>query len=353
MYQGVSDLPKIDLMNLKAVGYERKDDQEYYERTIDSLVPVKLLLDKAYHVSIAIELPFQLSAEINGYFKEFIDLINELEKDDPSRTQDFYNSKRNLLKKINDQVIIWLEANPNNKFLFICNSIANFKQERIEQEEVYLGKLKDDFSNLYHESKQSTQVATREINEQKNRIEATLKEIQEKSANTVISNYAQIFRQEADLNANTSVNWLRAAIALSILSLGVLVFMIEFGLFNASEKITSVDKIYFTYDYGKLISKIFLVSILIYLTTYCFKKYSVYKHLETINRHRHNSLNSYGLFAESIIGNDAPTRNNLMLQVAKAIYEHVPTGFLSTKQEETPASGILEVTKILGSDKSN
>jgi len=348
MYQGIADFPNIDLKNIRAIGFERKDDREYLERTIDGLGPVKSLLDKAYQVSLTVELPTQLNAELNGYLKEFIDVINELEADQSNRSQEFYALKRNLLGKINDLALRWLEANPNNKFLFICNSVSIFRREKIEQEEISLSKLKDQFTTLLEESKLSVQTAAQQINEQKNRVEATLNEIQEKSANTVVSNYAQVFLNEAELNAGISKNWFRFAVALSLITLGLLICIIEYGLFNASEKIVTVDKVYYMYDYSKLISKIFLISILIYLISYSFKKYSVYKHLQTLNRHRHNSLNSYGLFAQSVIGNDAPTRNNLMLQVAKAIYEHVPTGFLSPKQEDLPAASVVEITKILG-----
>src|SRR5258708_351734 len=352
MYQGISDYLKINLDTINAKGYERKDQREYYERTIESLKPFKFLLDKIYEVSTMTNLPAQLSAEANGYLKDFVDKINELEADSKNEyTQEFFNNKNNLLKKINDETLRYLEPSPNNKFLFICNTLLSFKPDKLESEESDLIKIKNEQDILYIDSKRNIQSLTEEINEQNKRVEVTLKELQEKSANAVISNYAKVFKDEAGLNYSNSKNWLLAAILLSLISIGMLVGIIEYKLFDGSERIQTADKVYFAYDYSKLIAKALLVTILIYLITYSFKKYSVYKHLETINRHRHNALNSYGLFAGSIIGNDASIRNNLLLQVSKAIYEYIPTGFLASKQEDGSPSGILEITKIL-SEKS-
>ncbi len=208
--------------------------------------------------------------------------------------------------------------------------------------------MKIDFRAFVVESEKERDGLIGGINEQKIRIDNVIKELQDKSANSLVSNYAQVFKEEAVKNANSATAWLIAGIALSIILVVALTLFLVTDLFNTSEKIVSESKVYYIYDYSKMASKFLLASVLLFVTSYALKKYSVYKHLQATNQHRENALNSYLLFSESVIGNDPVTRNNLMLQVAKAIYEHTSTGFLLGKHDENSGNGILEITKFVG-----
>lgn len=95
-----------------------------------------------------------------------------------------------------------------------------------------------------------------------------------------------------------------------------------------------------------LLTRLLIISIWIYLITFCFRQFSVNKHLATVNKHRANALNSYKLFVDTIGKEDAPARHELMLQVAKAIYEQTQTGHLS-KQGDAGNSSIIELTRLI------
>jgi hypothetical protein len=116
--------------------------------------------------------------------------------------------------------------------------------------------------------------------------------------------------------------------------------------FNITGNSSDASKI----NYVNVIAKFFVFSLGIFAVNFCFKQYSIHRNLEELNRHRKNALKSFQLFSDSITS-DPESRNALMLQVAKAIYDHSPTGYLSSKQQDgTP--NIIDLTKVISSTKS-
>ena len=356
MYQTVSELPSIDLDKIKPVGYENQNQLEFFNRTITSLRPIKDQLDRIYAVAIDTELPPQINGEVNNMILEFIGIVNDLEKHKEANQSDleFLTLKDTLLKKINNQFIqSRVEPNPNNKFLFMYSAIMAFKRERQDQDALDLARLKSEFGAFIGEAKQHNESRLAEIKQIEARSINVLSEIQQKAASTVVSKYAQVFKNESKTYAKTARNWFIAGIAICLATLLLLLAFFHYPSLEVTERIVSPEKTYYLYDYSKLISKFLIVSILLFLISYAFKKFSVYKHLETINRHRQNALNSYLILSESIVGEDPTTRNSLMLQVAKSIYEHTPTGLIPTRDGDTQAPEILEITKFFANGKAN
>jgi hypothetical protein len=68
--------------------------------------------------------------------------------------------------------------------------------------------------------------------------------------------------------------------------------------------------------------------------------------------YRQNGFNSYKLFIETVSKDDVETINNLMLQLAKAIYDQTITGYISDKNPNIN-SGIVEITKMISSNKTD
>jgi hypothetical protein len=87
-----------------------------------------------------------------------------------------------------------------------------------------------------------------------------------------------------------------------------------------------------------------MISITIFFISFCFKQYSVNRHLSTINKHRANAFGSYKLF--EALAKDGPEKNVLLHQLAKAIYEQTSTGFINDKGGINPS--VLEITKMFG-----
>jgi hypothetical protein len=91
-----------------------------------------------------------------------------------------------------------------------------------------------------------------------------------------------------------------------------------------------------------------LVSLIVYFIYFCFKQYSIYKHLAVINQQKKNAFNSYTLFAAGIGEKDTETKKILLMSLARTIHESINTGFLSSKQAENPLIQNLDLGKYTG-----
>lgn len=95
----------------------------------------------------------------------------------------------------------------------------------------------------------------------------------------------------------------------------------------------------------KTIQKVSIFLIL-YLVIYSmFKIYKSLKHNEITNRHKSNSLSTYKLMLEAI--DDRAGKNEIMIEIVKAILSHQPSGFVEEKSDITANLPILDFLKKL------
>ena len=186
------------------------------------------------------------------------------------------------------------------------------------------------------------------INSDKDSIDNILKELQKKSSDITMSDYAKIFGKESNTHNVNSWIWLVVGVALSLIFLILLIFTNWYDKFPTEEVLSNGTTI--KYNLSNLLIKLLMFAVQIFLISFSFKQYSINKHLSTINRHRQNGLDSFKLFVESISKEDTKTRNSLMLQLAKAIYEQTSTGYIGDKNQNLN-SGIVEITKMIGGNK--
>lgn len=96
-----------------------------------------------------------------------------------------------------------------------------------------------------------------------------------------------------------------------------------------------------------LVTKVMLVSIIVYFIAFCFKQYSVFKHLSIVSQQRKNAFNSFVLFDAAIGEKDTESRKTLLMSLAKTIHESVNTGFLNSKNNDSPLIQNVDVGKII------
>ena len=94
------------------------------------------------------------------------------------------------------------------------------------------------------------------------------------------------------------------------------------------------------------LAKILLLSFFSVVFYQIVKNYNANMHLQTVNRHRENSLKSFQSFVEST--DDAKIKDTVLIQATKAIFETGETGYISTK-----GNGItsMETIKIVSSSE--
>ena len=95
-----------------------------------------------------------------------------------------------------------------------------------------------------------------------------------------------------------------------------------------------------------LIGKIFLLSLLTYATTWCGRMSLANYHSASVNRHRANSITTVKAFRES--GTADATKDAIVLEAARAVFENVQTGYLGKSAEQQPIAKTVEILRPLG-----
>lgn len=125
-------------------------------------------------------------------------------------------------------------------------------------------------------------------------------------------------------------------------------FSITTELVSKTNGIASTKEVF---NYPLLITRLLLISLFLYIVSFSLRQYSINRHLQTINQHRKNALNSFLLFESTIDKADPSLKNALVLQLSKAIFEESPTGFLNSKYSEPSGNQFVEMTKVFSEIK--
>ncbi len=280
----------------------------------------------------------QIINEFNGHFNQIKNY--SLEKDGAQQ----FRTHRQILDNFNN----WYsfinqgfdnQGKPKN-FLTIYNATKNIANESISKDQEKLKQYITDAKKA------------------KADIDDILNALRKKSAEETVVDYANIFRVQAEtyssfrfklkpwadkeIKIGASQIWLIVGIILGATLIFAIKYINEIFPFNGNEEI-EIRII-------QLITRFAFISFLIFLVGFCFRQFSISKHLYTINKHRQNTLDSYKLFLASLDREDGTTRNALMMEVAKAIYEAGSTGYISSKHQDNSPS-IIEMTRLIKEEK--
>ncbi len=179
----------------------------------------------------------------------------------------------------------------------------------------------------------------------KTSIDNILEEVRRKTSKIPISDYAAIFKVQATQNNRAAYIWLTVGIFM-ILTFVIYIFCFDIGRLLPSQTIGVTS-----YNIDNIVLKILLFSIYIFMISFSMKQFSINRHLATINKHRQNGFNSFILFSESINKEDSTLRHELILQLAKVVYEQSNTGYLGEKGSGINSS-IVEITKMINGTRS-
>jgi|GEM_PF-4694737 len=204
----------------------------------------------------------------------------------------------------------------------------------------------------FQESTQELEGKIKVADEKLSQLDSLIDSYRDKTAEFVISDYAEIFKEQAyehshwkyddkkrmRVSVGNSEKWL----IMGFFSLVVFIYI----LLNLRRILGSPSELFGNELYSFLITKIFIISMSFYWITFCFKNFSIHRHLSTLNMHRSNALGSFKLFLNSVDREDNSVRNTLVIEVAKAIYEQGKTGYLGSRDKEVTSSPIIELTRL-------
>ena len=169
-------------------------------------------------------------------------------------------------------------------------------------------------------------------------------EVQNQLAEKPISQYKAIFADQAEQYRKGARFWL----VMAVVAIGV--FAATFVLLS---KFMGSGGTQLSGTLQNLFTKGFLLSPIYVWLNRSIKNYTAQKHLEVINTHRQNALETFDTFVAAAEGN-RETRDAVLLSATEAIFDANQTGYLSAKGSSSDSrSPIQQVIREIIPDKSS
>jgi hypothetical protein len=249
-----------------------------------------------------------------------------------TETANNYRQGMNNVKKYHND---FFQISSSNYSLFLIDAIDNYKFQDSKLTEAKANQI------------------IKDLQEAQKNFESLTEKIAAESTKKVITNYAGIFRTQETKHGTESKKWLYTSIIISIVFLALFISSIIWSWFPINITLTDIrDGHKFTnelFNIPLLVSKIVVISFILFLIPFCFRQYAINKNLQVINEQRKNAIDSYELFAASA-GSDNVAKNVLLTQLARSIYQMTHTGFLSNKQSDPSNNQLFELTRFIQGD---
>ena len=159
-----------------------------------------------------------------------------------------------------------------------------------------------------------------------------------------ISQYKAIFADQAKEYHKEAQNWLWIAIGTTA---------VFFGAFYLLPTLIESGGPGWTGILQNLFAKGFLLSPIYLWLNRSIKNYAAQKHLEVINTHRQNALETFDTFVAAA-GENRETRDAVLLSATDAIFDANQTGYLSPKGSGADSkSPVQQVIREIIPDKSS
>lgn len=153
----------------------------------------------------------------------------------------------------------------------------------------------------------------------------------------VIGNKQRAFRSQF---------WMMFFLALTVVLGSLFVFGKQLALVGDGK---FLERFWNTILEQNILFKLILISSSGYLVAYFSRNYSAEMNMYYINKHRQLSLNSHQRILDSVrktaSDNDAQTKNAILLQVAKTMFDIQETGYLKNGNSPVPTTQVIETVR--------
>ena len=170
-------------------------------------------------------------------------------------------------------------------------------------------------------TKQNNEEAEKQESNRQQEFDQLKLELQNQLAEKPISQYKAIFQEQAKAHHKNARFWLGMA------GVATVAFAVAFILLSIFVKIEGTA---LAGTLQNLFTKGFLLSPIYVWLNRSIKNHTAQKHLEVINTHRQNALETFDTFVAAA-GSNRETRDAVLLAATEAIFDANQTGYLSTK----------------------
>ena len=147
-----------------------------------------------------------------------------------------------------------------------------------------------------------------------------------------ISQYKTTFNDQAKKHSKTAWIWLWTTVGLTLISAGIFWWVLK-DLVPAANDLPAV--------LPNFLAKGFFLSLIYLLLNRSIKNYTAEKHLEVINIHRQNALETVDPFLDATKEN-RETRDQILLAATRTIYDANQSGYLSTKTSGSDSTNPMQ-----------
>jgi uncharacterized membrane protein len=343
------DFIKTDINLIISGNIDAIDEVDYVKRirlSLSKIASIKTIIDGGIQVILYYHVPIILIENADKFMNLLQKQINSFNSLITRYDRTSYKKFESGFESIYNDLFA-NEATPNEiieshplPFLNTFNAIKLYESQTKETINNLFLEMKDDYVYEMQEAHKKANNNLTAIEKKMTKMDSIVSETEKKAGGFINSEFSKTFHEEHKGHRRYSDMWLIAGIV-SILAFFSLILLTNVFKNLPTEGVYGDHVKYYV---SNIILKLTMISITIFFISFCFKQYSVNRHLSTINKHRANAFGSYKLF--EALAKDGPEKNVLLHQLAKAIYEQTSTGFINDKGGINPS--VLEITKMFG-----
>ena len=343
--QGFIDfLTQLDLDTIDLKGLKRSDlsgaefSFDFVHR--DLLTAHKMLREiLAASREVLIDLPRNDFQQFTNYLREFYENVEkigdfEIIEENPRQVHNsFLRSISNSCENLKDA---------------LSNTITYVRSRKVDQLEDQVKTTLTDAGEKFNTETEKLQKLGEEAQEKENKRQDSFDQLyiqlQNQLTEKPISQYKSIFDGQAKKHGTAAWIWLGVTVGLTLVS-GWFFGEVLKDLVPTGNDLPEI--------LPNLLAKGFFLSLIYLLLNRSIKNYTAEKHLEVINIHRQNALETVDPFLDATKEN-RETRDQILLAATKTIYDANQSGYLSTKTGSSDsASPVQQIIKEVLPSKSS
>jgi hypothetical protein len=330
---------------------QENNERELLKKALDSLIAIKPE-DLVRTNELGQQLDFS-----NGvpYFRRTLKLYSDLAKTDLSQVP--YRVLNQLRTKAESALATFgrirafspaKEPSPSQ----VRDSLINEVRDRWDDEyqsitpvTAYLIRMGTDFEELERRAKEHFSNMARVTSEEQEKQRAATQEMQETlekvkraAAEVGVAQHAIHFREATRDHEKAGRVWLTVAAAFALCALVYSLWSFRLGL-----QLKADDIVPWWPHLKYVASRLLVLSILLFGMAWSAKNYRSQMLNSIVNRHRQNALSTFETFVKA--ATDKETKDAVLLQATKSIFEGQSSGYLSSDSEQLPSNLIVEVLR--------
>ena len=345
------EIQKFDSLDSEALS---KNTQEYFSALWDNFKFVweGIQLVKSQNISeIESIIPFAIRTEVGSALNSIRFSMERIAKFHP---KDIRDPAGNQLQISVDQFANDFVREFNNKPNNSPNSKSNLDRIAFINDHLLhparLVSLSNKIPDAYlDEFKKQSTLVENQIKQNFKESQSLMESLKEAGSSLGAEQFRSVFDGQSEEYNRSATWWLRLSILISILS-GLLILCLDLDLIgNVLNFLAKCWQIDFSYKPApkdaliyQLSNRFFVTSFLTFVTFQIIKSFNANRHQYMMNKHRANCLKVFDIFHKS--GFDDRTKDIILIQATKSIFEAGDSGFISTKH--SAHGGDIEITRI-------